>query len=239
MEQDMISKCKWMFAVMAAAVFTAPAGAQWRATAIGVAEVDTESSLFLLGGISASPGGSRGIAPLIGLQAYHVGFDNGSSRTSVFTAKPYVGLTSGYGAGSVYGTVGYAFSNRDEGTLIRTTSTNDIGDGVVVAGGWDHWGSGGPWGHQLLGSYNFDSENFWGRGRVTRRISQSGAAQRRFGVEAALLTGDGYSAWQPGAIMEFHNGRGHILGLGVGAKLPDEGDNAIYFKVEGVLPIRR
>src|SRR5687768_15641414 len=123
MEQDMISKCRWMLAAMAAVVFAVPAQAQWRATAIGVAEVDTESALFLLGGISASPGGSRSLSPMVGVQAYHVGFDNGSSRTNVFTAKPYVGLTSGYGSGSVYGTVGYAFSNRDEGTVIRTTST--------------------------------------------------------------------------------------------------------------------
>jgi hypothetical protein len=236
----MISKWKWsVSAALAAVVLAAPAQAQWRATAIGVAEYDTESTLFLLGGISASPGG-RGIAPLIGVQAYHIGFDNGPGRANVFTVKPYAGLSNNYGNGSLYGTVGYAFSNRDDSGLIRTTSTNDIGDGVVVAGGWDHWGaSTTPWGHQVLASYNFDSENFWGRGRMTRRISQSGAAQRRLGAEVALLSGDGYTAWQPGAILELHNGRGSILGLGVGAKIVDGGDNAVYFKLEGVLPIVR
>ena len=234
----MISKCKGLVVAMAAAVLAAPAQGQWHATALGVAEYDTDQALFLLGGVSASPGG-RGVSPILGVQAYHIGFDNGPSRTNVFAVKPYAGLSSNYGSGSVYGTAGYAFSNRDEGTKIVSTATNDVGSGVVVAGGWDHWGSGGPWGHQLLGSYNFDSENFWGRGRVTRRIASNGPAQRRLGAEAAFSTGSGYTAWQPGVVLELHNGRGSILGLGAGLKLPDGGDTAGYFKVEGILPVGR
>jgi hypothetical protein len=234
----MISKWKWSAVALTAAMFAAPVQAQWKATGLGVAEYDTEGALFLLAGLSASPGG-RGIAPIVGVQGYHVSFDNGPSRTNVVAVKPYVGLSRGYGSGSVYGTLGYAFSNRDDGTRILTTSTNDIGSGVVVSGGWDHWGSGTPWGHQLLGSYNFDSENFWGRGRVTRQISSSGQAQRRLGAEFAVSAGDNYTAYQPGAILELHNGRGGILGLGAGLKLPDGGDNAVYFKIEGVLPIAR
>jgi hypothetical protein len=237
----MISKWKSLVAAgLSAVVIAAPAQGQWRSTAIGVAEYDTQSTLFLLGGISASPGG-RAIAPLFGVQAYHLRFDTDPGTTTVSAVKPYVGLSRNYGNGSFYGTVGYAFSNRDNSALVRTTSTNDIGDGIVVAGGWDHWGaSTTPWGHQVLASYNTDSENFWGRGRVTRRISQSGAAQRRLGAELALGAGDNYTAWQPGAILEFHNGRGSILGLGAGMKLVDGDDNnAFYFKVEGVLPVMR
>jgi hypothetical protein len=234
----MISKCKWSAVALVAFALAAPAQAQWKSTALGVAEYDTDGALFLLAGLSASPGG-RGVSPILGVQGSHVSFDNGPSRTNVFAVKPYVGLSNNYGSGSVYGTVGYAFSNRDEGTRIRSTSTNDVGTGVVIAGGWDHWGSGTPWGHQLLGSYNFDSENFWGRGRVTRQISSSGPAQRRIGAEFAVAAGDNYTAYQPGAILELHNGRGGILGLGAGLKLPDGGENAVYFKIEGVLPISR
>jgi hypothetical protein len=237
----MISKCKSSLVAVAATVCIASAAhaqSAWKATGLGVAEYDTDGAFFLLAGLSASPGG-RGVSPIIGVQGSQVSFDNGPSRTNVFAVKPYVGLSNGYGSGSVYGTVGYAFSNRDQGTRIVSTTTNDVGTGVVVAAGWDHWGSGGPWGHQLLGSYNFDSENFWGRGRVTRRISASGPSQRRLGAEFAVSAGDGYHALQPGAILELHNGRGGILGLGAGAKLPQGGDAAAYFKVEGVLPIGR
>ena len=234
----MISKCKWLGFAAVAVLAAAPHQAQWRATGIGVAEYDTDEALFLLAGVSASPSGKK-IAPIIGVQGYHIGFDNGPSRTNVFAVKPYVGLSDNYSGGSVYGTVGYAFSNRDEGTKIITTSTNDIGEGVVVAGGWDHWGNGTPWGHQLLASYNFDSENFWGRGRVTRRIAGTGMSQKRLGAEVAVSTGSDYTAWQPGAVLELHNSRGGILGIGAGLKLPDGGDNAVYFKLEGVLPIAR
>ena len=91
----------------------------------------------------------------------------------------------------------------------------------------------------MLGSYNFDSESFWGRGRVTRRIASAGQAQKRFGGEVAFLSGSGYSAWQPGAVFEMHNGRGGILGLGAGMKFFEGGDNAVYFKIEGVVPVAR
>jgi hypothetical protein len=236
---EMISKLKWLAAAGVAVVLATPAQGQWHATALGVAEYDTDAALFLLAGLSASPGG-RGISPILGVQGYHIGFDNGSSRTNVFAVKPYAGLSNNYGTGSLYGTVGYAFSNRDEGTRILSTSTNDVGSGVVVSGGWDHWGTGEGFGHQLLASYNFDSENFWGRGRVTKRISPSGPAQRRLGAELALSAGDNYTAWQPGAILELHNGRGSILGLGAGVKIIDGSDSKpVYFKIEGVLPVAR
>lgn len=234
----MISKSKrsvlGVFGLVVA--LAAPAHAQWRTTAIGVAEVDSKETLLLLAGLSASPGG-QGIHPIIGVQGYHLGLDAIGGRTNVFVVKPYAGLGSGYNGGAVHGTLGYAFSNKD--APVPTTSTNDIGDGIVIAAGWDHWGTGSPWGHQVLGSYNFDSEGFWGRGRVTRKISSTGAAQRRLGGEVAFLNGKGYSGVQPGAIFEMHNGRGGILGLGAGMKFFESVSNAAYFKVEGVLPIAR
>jgi hypothetical protein len=234
----MISKT--MRAVAAACglglALSAPAQAQWRVTGIGVAEVDTDKTLLLLAGLSTSPGG-RGISPILGVQGYHLGLDGTAGRTNIFTVKPYAGLANNYGSGSLYSTLGYAISNKD--TPFLTTSTNDISEGIVLAAGWDHWGNGTPWGHQVLGSYNFDSEAFWTRGRLTRKISSNGAAQRRFGGEVAFLGGEGYSAWQPGAVLELHNGNGGIVGLGAGMKFFNGGGNAAYFKVEGVLPIAR
>lgn len=208
------------------------ASAQWNATAIGVAEYDTEQTLLLLAGVSASPGGV-GLAPLVGVQANFLTFD-APDRVEVFTVRPYAGLRSGYEGGSVYGTVGYAFSNRDEDV---GPVAADRGSGVVVSGGLDHWGTGGPLGYQLLGSYNFGSEAYWTRGRVTTRTGES--SRMRVGGEVALLGGDGYSAWQPGAVLEWHNGSGRILGLGAGMKLYENADDAFYVRVEGVLPLSR
>jgi len=231
----MMKSIRTVVSVLGLVVAAAPMQAQWHATAIGVAEMTGQYPMFLAG-ISTSPGG-RGISPLLGVQGYHLQYAATGGRTSVFAVKPYLGLIDNYGTGDLYGTLGYSYSNKD--TPVASVATNDIGRGVVVSGGWDHWGSGTPWGHQVLASYNFDTEGFWGRGRETRRIWQNGSAQRRLGGEVALLTGDGYTAWQPGAILEIHNGRGGILGLGAGVRLQDPGSSNAYFKIEGVLPIIR
>src|SRR5947199_276783 len=80
--------------------------------------------------------------------------------------------------GSAYRTIGYAFANGDLGTGVPVAGSA-IGKGVVLSGGLDSWGTGGPLGYQALGSYNFGSKSFWGRGRVTTRVSQNGPSQMR------------------------------------------------------------
>ena len=221
---------------------TAPtsANAQWSSTAIGVAEIDTEQTLLLLGGISAGPGG-LGWKPRVGFQGYFLRYDVGSTSTNVMVGKPYVGIRNAFAGGSFGVNVGYAFSDKDSEFSQGAFVPDAGGDGVVVSGGYDHWGTGGPFGYQLLGAYNFGTEGFWGRGRVTRRIgaASSTGAQRRFGGEVAYLAGDGYSGVQPGVLMEFHNGNGRIFGLGAGMKFFDGGGDAFYFKGEIVLPLSR
>lgn len=218
----------------------ADASAQWSATSIGVAEYDTEQTLLLLGGISAGPGG-MGWKPRIGFQGYYLRYDVGSTSTNVLVGKPYVGVRNAFSGGSVGVNVGYAFSDKDASFTTGAFVPDAGGDGVVLSGGWDQWGTGGPMGYQVLGAYNFGTEGFWGRGRVTRRLgaASSTGRQRRFGGEVAYLAGDGYSGVQPGAIMEFHDGNGRIFGLGAGMKFFDGGGDAVYFKGEFVLPIGR
>ena len=220
-------------------LFSARASAQWHATAIGVAEYDTKQTSLLLAGLSATPGG-KGIAPIVGIQGYALGYKGGTSRTNVFTVQPFVGLANNYDGGSVAGHIGYAFSNKSVSAPVQSTVTGDQGQGVVVSGSWDQWGTGGPIGHQLLGSYNFGSKSLWTRGRVTRNLTPGGPSQRRVGAELAYLEGTGYSAFQPGGVLEFHDPKGNILGLGAGMKFfGNRGGNAVYFKVEGVVPVMR
>jgi hypothetical protein len=223
-------------AAAALAIAAAPASAQWNATAIGVAEYDTKQTVLVLGGLSMSPGG-RPVAPLIGVQAYYLTFDAGNERRSITSVRPYAGLRTSFTGGSLYGTVGYAFQSREGAPA--TAFVADRGDGVVVSAGLDHWGTGGPLGYQLLGSYNFGSESFWGRGRVTTRLSQAGTSQTRLGVETAIISSSGFNAWQPGVVAEFHNGNGQIIGVGAGAKLIQNGDNALYVRLDAVLPLLR
>lgn len=225
------------FAVAAAMCLSAAAsaGAQWSVTGLAVGEIDTQQTGLLLGGLSASPGG-LGVAPIIGAQAYFLTYDAGT-RTSVFSVRPYAGLRSGFNGGELTGTVGYAFTNKE--TSAAPVVLADRGQGVVASAGLDVWGT-EPMAYQALASYNFGSDDVWARGRVTRRIGASaGPSQTRFGAEVAYLNGTGYSAVQPGLVLEMHGPSGGIWSLGAGAKLVNGGDDAAYFKVETVFPLKR
>jgi hypothetical protein len=231
------SRAFLLAAILLASVFKpGVASAQWAASMFGVAEYDTESTLLLLAGLSAGPRGT-GLAPRIGVQGYHLGFDATPSRVNVVVVRPWVGLRNGYEGGSVSGSIGYAFSNREE-QFTQGAFVPDRGDGVVLTGGWDHWGTGGPLGYQLLGSYNFGTESIWTRGQVTTRVRALNPGQVRVGAEVAYLAGENYSGVQPGAIVQFHTGGGRIFGLGAGLKYFEDSD-AVYFKVEFGLPLAR
>jgi hypothetical protein len=206
-----------------------PAQAQWKASAYGVAEYDTEETLLLLAGISAGLGGGS-ITPRVGLQAYHLSYDAGASRTNVMVFKPSVGVGMGMAGGSAHLMVGYAFSDKD--TPVPAVVGAETGSGTVLSGGWERTGTG--LGFQGLASYNFGSENFWGRGRVTTPMGGM-----RVGAEVAYLSATGFSMVQPGGVLLWQTASGKSFGIGAGAKIPDEGDTAAYFKLEGGIPIIR
>ncbi len=216
-----------------------PATAQVSATAIGVAEYDTEGTLLLLGGLTAGPGG-RGWKPRFGVQAYSLNYDSGASDVSVFSVRPYIGMRNLFDGGSFGVNAGYAFSNKDvDPTPVFVTESSD---GVVVSAGLDYWGTANTrLGYQALAAYNFGSEGFWGRGRATTRLGAMRAndAQTRLGGEVAFMAGDGYHGVQPGGVVEFHTGGGRIFGLGAGMKFFQGGSDAVYFKGEVTLPLGR
>lgn len=224
---------------LAAALIGAPraADAQWSSTAIGVAEYDTENTVLLLAGLSAGPGG-MGWAPRLGVQGYYLRYDAGTNSVDVTSIRPYVGMRNNFTGGSASINVGYAFTNRDVAGIAGPALVSDQGEGVVLSGGWDYWGTGNAFGYQLLGSYNFGSEAIWTRARGTVPLQIRNDGQTRIGAEVAYLTGRGYSAWQPGALVEFRNG-GRIFGLGAGMKFFEGGGDAVYFKGEFVLPLGR
>lgn len=227
--------------VVAGALLTlhaSDAKAQWSATAIGVAEYDTENTLLLLGGLSAGPGG-LGWAPRVGVQGYYLRYDAGTRSVDVTSIRPYVGLRNTMPAGSASINLGYAFSNRDVVGVAGPALVTDHGEGVVLSGGWDYWGTGPEMGYQLLGAYNFGSEALWARGRATFPMQVRATSQTRLGGEVAFLSGKNYTAWQPGAVLEFTGPQGRLLAFGAGMKFFERGENAVYFKVETVLPLAR
>lgn len=216
-----------------------PAAAQWSVTAVGVAEYDTQETWLLLAGVSASPWGGRGLSPVFGIQAYRLSYETASGRTHVTSVRPSAGIRNNFGTGSAQVRIGYAFTSRDVEAPV-SAGVADRSDGVVLSAQVDYWGSGGPLAAQALGSYNFGSSTLWTRGRVTTRIAATGPGQVRLGGEVAFLndSDSDFTMVQPGAVLEWHTG-GPILVFGVGRKLNDPGDDATYFKLEAVLPLRR
>jgi hypothetical protein len=218
-------------------VSASAASAQWHATGLGVGEYDTKQTILLLAGLGASQSG-LGIRPGLGVQGYYLGYDNGPGRTNVFTIKPYVGLENNYDGGQIGGNVGYSFANKDVSGVVSSVAVSQS-NGVVLSGNWDQWGKNNdPMGYQVLASYNFGGKDIWTRGRVTRNLTVGQPSQRRLGAEVAYLSGTGYNAWQPGAVLELHDPKGNILGLGAGMKFfGNGGGNAFYVKAETVLPL--
>jgi len=218
-----------------------PATAQISATAIGVAEYDTEGALLLLAGVSGGPTG-RGWKPRFGIQGYRLSYDVGSTDVTVMAVRPYVGMRNLFTGGSVGVNLGYAFSDRDDNSDFTPAFLDDRGDGVTLSGGVDYWGpTDARLAYQALAAYNFGTSGFWTRGRATTRLGQMRAndAQTRVGAELAFMSGDGYSGFQPGGIIQFHTGGGRIFGLGAGMKFFDGGGDAVYFKGELTLPLSR
>lgn len=219
-----------------------PAQAQWNVSAFGGVEYDTNETLFTLLGLSMSPS-SPGWHPVFSLSGYRLGYDAGTSDVTLWSFRPAVGLENSFDGGSFMVDVGYAIVDGDAdpdaalppGVVVPAA---DVEDGVSVGAQLNYWGTGGPLGGQLLGSYNFGAESFWGRARVTTRLAGGDNGQFRVGGEAAYQKAGDFSALQPGAVLEWHTARGLILVGGVGRKLVDEGDDATYFKLEFVLPIR-
>lgn len=224
---------------LALCVQSQSAAAQWSVTGIGVAEYDTEETMLLLGGVSATPG-TPGWSPLIGVQSYVLRYQLPTETKSVFSLRPYAGLQKSYSAGAMSLTAGYAFVSDDASPGPIGSSVTDNQDGVVLSGALDHWGTGGPLGYQLLASYNFGGESLWTRGRVTTRVRQlAGGGQVRVGGEVAYASSGDFNMTQPGLVAEWHNGRGFILGFGVGRKLIANADDATFFRLETVLPLSR
>lgn len=229
-----------VLAVIALAMSAAQAQAQWSVTGVGVAEYDTNETLLLLAGVSASPWGGPGVAPVFGVQGYRLSFPRPAGGTTViWSVRPSAGLRNNFRGGSGQLRIGYAFTSREVTDAPPTTVVADPKDGVVLSGQLDWWGTGGPLGAQLLASYNFGASTLWTRGRITTRIAQTGPGQVRVGGEVAYYRSDDFRAVQPGGVLEWHTGGGTILAFGVGRKLNDPGDDATYFRTEIVLPLLR
>lgn len=219
------------------AALARPAEAQLGWTFVGVGEFDTDDVYLVHAGVSVSPR-VEGWTWIAGVSAHWLQYpipshlDNDATR-SITAVVPSVGIKNGFNGGSFSARVGYSFSDRDDDTTVPVF-TEAGSDGVVNTAQLDYWGS-GSWAAQAIGSYNYGSESFWGRGRLAKRLFSVGdAGSLSLGGEAAYLTSDNYDATKVGGVVMFNPGRGTQLNAAIGRKL-DDGDDATYFTFELVL----
>lgn len=230
--------------LVAVALAAAPSAlaAQWAPTWVGVAETSGDDVTLLLGSASLSPQG-QGLKPVVGLQAYWLETEGGST----WSATPSAGLIMRGSTGAVQGRVGYAFREEDdEGIPIFG------GDeaGVVTSMQADYWDA-GAFGLQGIGSYNWGSEYVWTRARATVRVMEldmGGAIhvgpefvyQGELGDEEPL--DPNYSSIQLGPVLQWHSGNRLIGAVGAGWKKidddfvgPDDDESTWYLRLELVL----
>jgi hypothetical protein len=219
---------------------TTPAHGQWHVTTHGALEWDTNETMLVLAGVTAGPGG-LGWSPVVSLQGHHLRFDTGTGTASIWSIRPAVGMSNAFPGGVAQLLVGYAFQSRDGAPPVGIiVPTPDTDDGVVLTGLLDWWGTGGPVGGQVLGSYHLGAETLWTRGRLTTRVLQPAAGgEVRIGGEVAYLNAPEITAIQPGGVLSWQSPAGLTLLAGAGVKLIDGADNPAYFKIEFVLPLQR
>lgn len=210
---------------------TKPAHAQLGWTFVGVGDFDTSDVYLVLGGVSVSPTRS-GWSPVGGVTAYWLQYPNGTGNQDVTSVTPSIGLKNSFGTGAFQARVGYSFSNKDDVPLVNAEAS---GSGVVNSAQVDYWGT-GAMSAQAIGSYNWGSEAFWGRGRLGFRVARFGdVGAISVGPEATYLHSSNYNATRVGGVVGFNPGRGTTINAAVGRKLPNVGEDATYFTFELVL----
>ena len=220
---------------------TQPASGQWSWGVYGAGEFDTEDVVFVLGGVRLAPATSWSWSPVLGLQAFWLQFPVGAdAENSVTAVTPSVGLQRSFQDGAVGIHAGYQFQSED--IAGPATSATSVGEGAVAMANLD-WGSTRPLAVQLLSSYNFGADAFWGRARSTLRIVTMNPGALRLGAEVAHLNqsddddiiGDtSFSSTAVGPVLEWQTGRGVTLGAAAGRRIQD-GPNATYFRFEMAL----
>ena len=224
-------------ALVAAALASAPAAAQWNPVVYGSAEVDSEDFAIYLAGVGVSPGGI-GLHPSFGVNAYHLRYPAGMTVDGeTVTAEqnavaPMVGLRRQWAGAAASVHVGYLFTDsEDDAAAIGSPSGG--GDGVITNAQINYWGQPGGLEGEAIASYNWDADYVWTRFRGLREVMRVGAGGAVLaGIEAQFQGGldeDGYEATQVGALLAYRPSAAYGVTLGVGGKTDNrETDDDVF-----------
>lgn len=220
----------------------APDARAQEATVYGVAGYDgDETNIQLVGGTVRAAG--RGLKPVVGLQAYRLGYESGTESTTVLAVTPSVGAEYRGAGGSVGARVGYTFQSREddqEGVDAPFIGGEGGRSGIVTSVQANTWST--PAELQGIASYNWESEYAWTQAQAVVPVARLRTGTVGLGAEAVFEgqtssdNGSEYRAFQVGPVLRFNNGRSFLVTLSGGYKSTnvEDRDDTYYTRLSVV-----
>jgi len=202
---------------VAGGVMAAGSAAGQNLTVYGTAGLDGNDTHIELLGATARFGGA-GLAPEVGLQGYHLGYDIGTGSRSVWAVTPSAGASFRMPVGQVGARVGYSFqSNDDSGVPIIEGEGG--GSGVVANAQGNYWGPGPEL--QGIVSMNFGSDYIWTQAQALVPLIPLPPGRLSAGAEVVWqgsTDSGGGNAFQVGPVVKFSTGHNFSVNAGGGWK---------------------
>ncbi|HET7231859.1 MAG TPA: hypothetical protein VFJ16_17740 [Longimicrobium sp.] len=214
----MLARRAAALAVVAGTMGAGRLAAQANLTVYATAGVDgAETHIELIGGTARF--GGAGLAPEVGLQGYHLGYDAGTENREVWAVTPSAGLSYRMSTGQVGARVGYSFQNEDVVTPVLEGEGG--GSGVVASAQGNYWGAGPEL--QGIVSYNFGSDYVWSQAQALVPVASMGSSGGRLsaGGEAVWqgsTDSGGGNAVQLGPVLKLSTGHNFSVNVGGGWK---------------------
>lgn len=200
-----------------AGVAAAGSAAAQNLTVYGTAGLDGNDTHIELLGATARFGG-LGLAPEVGLQGYHLGFDAGSGTHSVWAITPSAGASYRMPMGQVGARVGYSFQS-DDGGGVPIIEGEGGGSGVVASAQGNYWGPGPEL--QGIVSMNFGGDYVWTQAQALVPVLPLPPGRLSAGAELVwegATQGGGGNAIQFGPLLKFSTGHNFSVNAGGGWK---------------------
>ena len=186
-------------------------------TVYGSAGLDGNDTHIELLGATARFGGA-GLAPEVGLQGYHLGYDVGTGSRSVWAITPSAGASFRMPVGQVGARVGYSFQSKDAvGAPIIEGEGG--GSGVVASAQGNYWGPGPEL--QGIVSMNFGSDYVWTQAQALVPLIPLPPGRLSGGAEVVWqgsTESGGGNAFQVGPVLKFSTGHNFSVNAGGGWK---------------------
>jgi hypothetical protein len=187
-------------------------------TVYGTAGLDgNHTNIELVGGTARF--GGLGLAPEVGVQGYHLGYDVGTTgNRDTWAVVPSAGVSYRLPVGQVGARVGYSFQSNDSGGVPVLEGVGG-GSGVVLDAQGNYWGPGPEL--QGIVSYNFGPDYLWTQASATVPVLPMPPGRLSVGAEVVgegVTSGGSGSAFSVGPLVKWSSGHNWSVSAGAGGK---------------------